>query len=169
MSGLLERSTLSDPNVNQIRGMVSGRLLASKTYPSGINILPEQFLEREEDEEEWPLTAALLTTIDTIVFDTSDITALDPDNARRSKGILVSLNLLPTGYMAALLRELIPAEHRLGGRPPVTIIEESDRIALALRYPDGSEADLSGGALICRCISERNAQFTFSFADAIID
>ncbi|WP_071748809.1 hypothetical protein [Burkholderia ubonensis] len=148
--GVLERSTNGSPGVNHL-GPIEARLIASKTYPRGIAI---QIADCSEDYE---MSATDLRTV--------AVTVADPDGVRVSQGAVVSLNLVPDSAAAVALKEILPARHSISRLSSVTRTVGADRIALGVRFQDGSEADLSGGSLICRHLSEANHQFTFFFSD----
>lgn len=150
--GVLERSTNGSPGVNHL-GPIEARLIASETYPRGITI------NRSECSEDYEQSADRISTV--------DVTVVDPDCVRLSEGAVVSLNLIPDRAAAIALKEILPAGHDIGRESSVTRAAGADRIALGVRFQDGSAADLSGGSLICRHLSEANSQFTFFFTDIV--
>ncbi|RZF31327.1 hypothetical protein EVC45_02420 [Paraburkholderia sp. UYCP14C] len=147
---VLERSTNGEPGVNHLGGEgLEARLTASLTYPRGITIT--------EFSHDYAMSAADLCTV--------EVAVIDPDGARLSQGAVVSLNLVPGSDAANALRELVPSVHNVTPGRSVTSTAGADRVALGVRFPDGSTADLSGGSLICRHLHPNNAQFTFFFSD----
>lgn len=147
---VLERSTNGEPGVNHLGGEgLVARLLASLTFPHGVRVA--------DFSDDYPMSAADLRTV--------DVTVVDQGGVRVSQGAVVSLNIVPGSEAAKNLCLLIPSEHNVTPGTSVTRTNGADRVALGVRFPDGSAADLSGGSLICRHLHQNNAQFTFFFSD----
>lgn len=147
---VLERSTNGEPGINHLGGDgLKARLIASLTFPHGIEIT--------EFSDDYSMSAADLKTV--------DVTVVDPDGVRISQGAVVSLNLVPGSDAVENLCLLVPSAHNVTPATSVTRTVGADRVALGVRFPDGSAADLSGGSLICRHLHPNNAQFTFFFSD----
>lgn len=127
-------------------------LTSPQTFPQGFGIGDWEFSDG----------CALQCAKDLVTF---EVDVLDGATRRESVGAYVAFNLNPKCDAARDMAAFPVAEHNAGRCTTISRRSGLDKIAATIYFPDGSEADLTGGAVVSRDLRDGNHQFVVLFSD----
>ncbi|MGN6083165.1 hypothetical protein [Trinickia sp.] len=139
--------------INHLEGDRMGAFLKSpQTFPEGFCI----------GDWEFGAGRAIQSSRD---FATVEVDIVDGAAKRSSRGARVAFNLRPQCEAARDMAAFPVTEYSAGRYTTISRRSGFDKIAATIYFPDGSELDLTGGAVVSRDLREANHQFVVLFSD----